>query len=107
MSDKRRMMDIMAICTKAIDEAEEAGRNGSKAAIIVNCKGMKPAGKVHRLFPECPRGKVVKRLQIRGVRFFSVQYNAEELRDALTARVGQISGMRAHLRKEAEKETNQ
>lgn len=97
MSTKDRMMDIMALCTTAIEDSEKAGKDPDKAAIIVNAAGKKRSGSVHRLFPDCPRGTVVKVHQIRGQRFMSIKFNAIKLRDALVDRVGQISGMRQKL----------
>jgi len=87
-------LKVLEMCEKAMRENEE---KRDSVSVIVHVRGRK-VGMVHRLFRGCPRGKVVKRFKTKEGSFFSVEYNAQKLADALSTMLNKVSEVDKALR---------
>ncbi len=90
-------IEVLALCERAMRENED---RRDKVTIIVNVRGRKSCG-VYRLFPKCPRGRIIKKFRVGRTPYFSVEYNAMKLAEAITAQVGRVSAFKRAMEEHA------
>lgn len=91
----QKAIEVLELCERAMRENE--GQRDT-VTIIVNTRGRK-AGSTHRLFPECPRGRVIKRFRIGRNPYFSVEYNAKKLSESIADKIAAASAFKNEMMK--------
>ena len=91
----QKAIEVLELCERAMRENED---KRDTVCIIVNVRGRKSCG-VHRLFPGCPRGRIVRKFRVANTPYFSVEYNAKKLSEAIADKIAQASAFKNEIMK--------